>query len=242
MNSGTRLVMLAAGQGARLLPLTTECPKSMQPISGEPLLLRTLRQLRPLGFGRVIVVVGYKREMVAPAVQSVYPNVEIVNNPDYERDTNIQSTLLGLDGGEEPSLIFEADVVISDACRPSIAAVVNGARSVWFTHGPFRSHQLGGILRTDAAGEITDLRYTPRYEDRFKDYKKLLGLLFVGPHEMGVFLTILRAAATRTMKQYYMTPWCESLSQLPCRECDLAPAPAATFNTIEEYRRCRDMF
>lgn len=237
-----RLILLAAGQGARLQPLTTNLPKSMQPINGEPLLLRTMRQLRPLGFSKTTVVVGYKRELISGTIREAQPDIEIVDNVDYEKDTNIWSAHLGLRAGCGPALIYEADVVISDACLPGIARVLSGEKSVWFTHGTFHSPQLGGILSADSEGRVTDLRYTPQYEERFQAYKKLLGLLFVGAQEIGSFSSILQEAAARNMKQYYMTPWCEQLSRLPCRECDLAPALARSFNTIEEYRHCCEVF
>lgn len=224
------------------MPLTADLPKSMQPINGEPLLLRTMRQLRPLGFARTTVVVGYKRELFADAVRKAQPDVEIIDNVDYQKDTNIWSTLLGIGSSRGPAFIYEADVVISDACLPEIARAVGGDESVWFTHGRFHPPQLGGILRANAEGRVKDLRYVGRYEDRFRDYKKLLGLLFVGPKEMNPFVRMLQVAASHTLKQYYMTPWCEQLSSLPCRECDLAPAPARAFNTIEEYRSCCKVF
>ena len=41
--------------------------------------------------------------------------------------------------------------------------------------GDVGSHQVGGILRADGAGRVVDLRYEPTYEERFADYKKLVG-------------------------------------------------------------------
>lgn len=237
-----RLILLAAGQGARLRPLTEDLPKSMQPINGEPLLLRTMRQLVSLGFSDVTVVVGYKRETFVDQIRAACAGVRIVENVDYEKDTNIWSTLLGIGTSRTPALVYEADVVISDDCLPGISRVIAGAESVWFTHGYFQAPQLGGILRADPDGWVGDLRYVPQFEEKYRDYKKLLGLLWIGSREIDLFVALMQAAAARTKKQYYMSPWCDHLSRLPCRECDLAPAPARSFNTVEEYRRCCEIF
>ena len=91
-------------------------------------------------------------------------------------------------------------------------------------------------------GRVLDLRYTPRFEPGFAAYKKLLGLLYVGPLEVIPFRRRLEQAAAVTTKQYYMMPWVLHLDELPCREVDLAPIPAFSFNTPEEYEHCQALF
>lgn len=57
-------VILAAGQGKRLAPLTDTMPKVMVPIAGQPLVERLSRQLVANGLTDQIIVVGYMKEMV----------------------------------------------------------------------------------------------------------------------------------------------------------------------------------
>jgi len=58
-------VVLAAGKGVRLEPITHTRPKVLVPILNETLISRHLRQLKDLGIGRVIIVVRYmKREVI----------------------------------------------------------------------------------------------------------------------------------------------------------------------------------
>ncbi len=56
-------VLLAAGKGVRMLPLTLERPKPLIEIGGVPLIVHVLRALPP-EITEVIVVVGYKAEMI----------------------------------------------------------------------------------------------------------------------------------------------------------------------------------
>jgi dTDP-glucose pyrophosphorylase len=51
-------VILAAGEGTRLRPLTYETPKPLLPVAGKPILQHTLEQLRGIA-DEVIIVIGY---------------------------------------------------------------------------------------------------------------------------------------------------------------------------------------
>jgi NDP-sugar pyrophosphorylase family protein len=241
MSTGPRAVVLAAGQGSRLMPLTAECPKSMLAVAGEPLLLRTLRQLKGAGFESLSVVVGYRGDAIARALAPRFGDTRVVHNERFEEDVNILSLLLGLGDEDAPTLVVEADVAFDERALPRVAAACAGD-SIWFTHGPFQKHQLGGVLKTDASGRVIDLRYTPRFEPALSDYKKLLGLLYVAPRQMGRFRERLEQSARRSTRQYYMMPWVEHLDELACRELDLAPIPTFSFNTVEEYERCQELF
>jgi NDP-sugar pyrophosphorylase family protein len=57
-------IVLAAGRGNRLRPLTDSLPKVLVPISGKPLLAFHLEALRSAGVLRVVLVVGYRATQV----------------------------------------------------------------------------------------------------------------------------------------------------------------------------------
>ena len=59
-----RAVILAAGVGARLRPLTDDRPKAMLVVDGEPLLARLARQLRAVGVTELVVATGHAEESV----------------------------------------------------------------------------------------------------------------------------------------------------------------------------------
>ncbi len=59
-----KALVLAAGEGARLRPLTTTRPKHLLPIAGRPILEHLLLAIRDAGVRQVMLVVGYRHEMV----------------------------------------------------------------------------------------------------------------------------------------------------------------------------------
>jgi choline kinase len=64
MNQECRAVILAAGQGTRLRPLTDGIPKCLVPVNGKPILEYQLESLRAEGISEITVLAGYKQEMI----------------------------------------------------------------------------------------------------------------------------------------------------------------------------------
>jgi len=62
-------IVLAAGEGTRLRPLTSTRPKPMLPIAGKPILDWNLTALAEAGVKKAHVVVGYRRE----SIEDYYP-------------------------------------------------------------------------------------------------------------------------------------------------------------------------
>ena len=57
-------LILAAGRGTRLAPLTDTIPKVMAEVAGQPLIERIVRQSVSVGLTDLIIVVGYKQETI----------------------------------------------------------------------------------------------------------------------------------------------------------------------------------
>ena len=59
-----RAIILTAGEGKRLRPITTSRPKPMIPLIGKPLLEHTIIGLKEAGINHIILIVGYKEETI----------------------------------------------------------------------------------------------------------------------------------------------------------------------------------
>ena len=57
-------VILAAGEGSRMRPLTTSRPKVMLPLAGKPSLEHLIRNVKSAGISDIIIVVGYREEAI----------------------------------------------------------------------------------------------------------------------------------------------------------------------------------
>ena len=107
-----RALILAAGLGSRLAPITDSIPKCMVAVNGKPILFQQIDCLMQYGVRDITVVSGYLGDVLETAAAQAYPDVEVVRNVDYERTNNMFSALLGLRrcGLDGPLVMMNADV------------------------------------------------------------------------------------------------------------------------------------
>ncbi len=59
-----KAVIIAAGKGKRLMPITSSRPKPMIPLAGKPLLEHTILGLKAAGISEILLIVGYKKGII----------------------------------------------------------------------------------------------------------------------------------------------------------------------------------
>jgi glucose-1-phosphate thymidylyltransferase len=78
-------VVLAAGEGTRLRPLTETRPKALVEVAGKPILVRCLEQLAALGVDEFVVVVGYRAEQVIDYLGDEFQGIPVTYTYQRER-------------------------------------------------------------------------------------------------------------------------------------------------------------
>ena len=91
-------IILAAGIGSRLYPITQEMPKSLVKVNGREILDYQIQGYIKSGIKEenIYIVTGYKHEMIAEYLQHNYPKVQEIYSPDYLSTNNMYSLYLGL--------------------------------------------------------------------------------------------------------------------------------------------------
>ncbi|MDK9696950.1 MAG: aminotransferase class I/II-fold pyridoxal phosphate-dependent enzyme [Siculibacillus sp.] len=113
-----RAIVLAAGTGARLFPLTAERPKPLVRVAGESILSRLVGDLTAVGVERVVVVTGHLGEQIVAELTAAHPRVDLVfvHNENHRTTNNIYSLWLARDHFDEDFLLLESDII----CRPEV--------------------------------------------------------------------------------------------------------------------------
>lgn len=171
-----KAIILAAGQGARLRPLTDDRPKCMVEYQGKPLIEHVVRALRTNAINDIVAVRGYKPEALRCA------GVRFYDNPRYA-STNMVSTLFcaerELDGD---TIISYSDIVYAPSIIESLLAadaefavvIDRDWRRLWQERmdDPLDDAE---TLRLDPDGRILELGKKARsYEDIEGQYIGLL--------------------------------------------------------------------
>ena len=132
-----RAVILAAGKGTRLQPLTSNVPKCLVKIGGVPLLERALQSLASQGVTEAIIVIGYRGDVIRDRIGSQFANVAIhyVDAPDFDTTNNIHSLWEARDYLDEDILLLEADVAFDPPVITALLAHPGSSAAVAFFSG-----------------------------------------------------------------------------------------------------------
>jgi choline kinase len=120
-----KAVILAAGMGSRLAPLTNDRPKPLVPVAGKPLLVRTLERLAEVGIrGKdVIVVAGFREDVLRATLAGLGQDVTIVPNPRYNDWNNFWSVYVAREAvGGDSFLQIDGDVLYDGGMLPRMLA------------------------------------------------------------------------------------------------------------------------
>ncbi len=109
-----KAIILAAGVGSRIRPLTNNCPKSLLKVDGKTILEMMLSHIQDCGIHEVIFVLGYLQEQIKEYVKTNFPdlNTHFVTNGRYAETNTGFSLMLTKDLIQDSTFIkFDADVV-----------------------------------------------------------------------------------------------------------------------------------
>ena len=184
-------VILAAGMAKRLRPLTDECPKCLLKVGERTLLQRTVDAMLAAGINELVVVTGYRANMIRDFLTAHYlsapipgqsshtpslssnptphsslhtPRITIhfIDNPDYAHNNNIFSLWLTRPYTDgRDFLLMDSDILCDPAIIPTVINVGDSALAL-------NRHELGEEemkVVADAEGRITEISKTCRPED-----------------------------------------------------------------------------
>ena len=90
MNQAKRAIIMAAGLGNRMRPITNTTPKPLVQVQGHRMIDTILSALHQNGIWEIYVVVGHLKEAFA-SLPAENPGLTLIENPDYLTCNNISS-------------------------------------------------------------------------------------------------------------------------------------------------------
>jgi len=112
-----KAVILSAGQGKRLLPLTTDCPKCILPVQGRSLIEWQIDELAKCGIDQVTVVLGFRADKVERILHERYGShrVKTIYNAAYAVSDNLVSCWAAHDEMRSDFVLLNGDTLFEAA-------------------------------------------------------------------------------------------------------------------------------
>jgi MurNAc alpha-1-phosphate uridylyltransferase len=155
-----KAMILAAGRGERLRPLTDQCPKPLLPIGGKPIIEHTIQALANNGITEIIINVSYKGDLIQ---QALGDGKQLGANLSYS-DEGLEA--LETAGGilralpffeEQPFLVVNGDIYTDYPYAQLLNRSVNTAYLVLVPnpqHHPLGDFGLNADLVSDQADQL----------------------------------------------------------------------------------------
>lgn len=159
-----KALILAAGFGNRMSPLTNNKHKTLLPINGEPIMDRIVSSLIQNGIQKVIVVTGYRSAELIEHLQKNFKTVkfEFVHNAKYRETNNIFSLALAFEqiSLDEDLLLIESDLIYTpDVIKKAIESKYENVALV----SPYRIGLDGTVVQI-SGNKITSI-FPPHLQD-----------------------------------------------------------------------------
>ena len=129
MNTVKRAIIMAAGTGSRMHPITLDMPKPLVKVNGTRMIDTIIRGLHNNGINEIYIVTGYLKEQFQ-VLKKEYPEIVLIENPFYNTCNNISSLYVARDHIEE-AIILDGDQIIYDESILSPEFVRSGYNCVW---------------------------------------------------------------------------------------------------------------
>lgn len=129
MNKVKRAIIMAAGLGTRMKPVTLETPKPLIKVNGIRMIDTVIDALHKNGIYEIHIVVGYLKDRFSELLKD-FPDVDIIENPYYDTCNNISSLYVARNYIED-SVILDGDQIIynPDILAPEFDR--SGYNSIW---------------------------------------------------------------------------------------------------------------
>jgi choline kinase len=150
-----RAILIAAGRGKRLGAHTEEIPKCMVEVAGRPILAWVWQALERAGVRELVVIRGYRGDVLEKFVRDLVPRAVFVDNPAWETNNVLLSLACARAHLDRPTYLTYSDILFTPAV--AAAAAASTAEIGLVIDREFRTIYDGRTEHPLDEGEVADL-------------------------------------------------------------------------------------
>jgi len=227
----TQAIILAAGMGKRL---GINYPKCLSKINNKTLLERCLTCLKKKNITDIIIVTGYKANILIKSVIEEDVNVSYICNDKYLTTNNCVSLLKALPLIENDFFIIESDVIF----EPDILTKLKEDKHrINWAVDKFNKDMNGSALTINRDKRITKIKYLTEFSpNKFKS----VGILYVSGEYRNTLRKWLENRPDDNL--YYDQVIALNLAECPIYAKDISGSKWFEIDTPEELKKAKELF
>ena len=212
-----KAIILAAGMGSRLKALTKDNPKCMVKVNGETLIERVLSQLDKCNLEEIILVLGYKKEVLKEYINNlgIETKISYIDNDIYDKTNNIYSLYMAKEEMlKNDILLLESDLIFDDSILKNLTADTNKNMAVIASYEPWMD---GTCVKLDSENNIIDFVTSKKFDfNNTKDLYKTVNVYKFSKEFNKCYIKFLEAyLSSNGENQYYETVLETMINVLP---------------------------
>jgi choline kinase len=236
-----RAVLLAAGMSTRLRPLTDLCPKCLLDVGGKSILRRAVENLVAVGVDSLVVVTGYRSEMIRAELARFFPALPVawIDNARFAETNNAYSLMLAEGAVPGEFLLLDSDILFpAELIRPLLSCPDRPCIAL-------NRHECGAEeikIVCDASGWMTDISKT--VDPREAAGESIGFELFDQESRDLLFLTLRRRVAGEKRENEFYEASFKEMAEGGCRfrVVDVTAWPATEVDTAEDLELVRSRY
>ena len=129
MHNVKRAIIMAAGKGTRMNPVTLETPKPLVKVNGVRMIDTVIKALHENGITEIYVVSGYLKDKMK-VLENDYKDLTVIENPYFDTCNNISSLYVAREHIED-AIILDGDQIIYDSSILAPEFERSGYNAIW---------------------------------------------------------------------------------------------------------------
>jgi choline kinase len=233
-----RAVILAAGQGTRLEPITREVPKCLAEVAGVAIIDRLFAELERAGFAEAVVVTGYKNQVLVDHLAAspcpLARRAVEVYNPRFAEWGNFYSLLVAEETTRGEAFVkIDGDVLLDGRLLESVLAAPGPMCLAVDCRGDLGAEEMK--VRVDDQGRMIEL--SKRIDPRLA-IGEYVGVERIDAEAAAAVFAALRSLIHRGETDEYYERAYELMMQAgqPIRYADVSSCRWTEIDTVEDLR------
>ena len=241
-----KALVLAAGFGKRLQPITNTIPKSMLEVNGTPLLANALNNLTSLGITDIGIVVGHKADYIRSRIGNEWNGAKVTyfENERYLETNNIVSLYNAASFCDDEMLMLECDIFYH---KELLEKLIAGKGDCSILVSPFNPQTMdGSVVRIEGDRAVGLVLGKWQCEDfDYTDTRKTVNMYRFSKDFIGKYMPLIKWYVENMGENSYYEKVLGSLIYL--RECDFRVVEVpeemwCEIDDIEDLERARKKF